>query len=82
MKKCFELDLESNNSCRYCSLFVGGEIYFVTCKSFNIREQNGHILVSVDVDLPELARHELALRSLLLEGDVFDQLLGHKRGQN
>ena len=61
---------------------LAGEIYFVTCKSFNIREQNGHILVPVDVDLPELARHELALRSLLLEGDVFDQLLGHKRGQN
>ena len=49
-----------------------------TRKSLDVSKKDGNILVSVDVDLPELRWDELSLRPLLLEGDVFYELLSNK----
>lgn len=49
-----------------------------TRKSLDVSKKDGYVLVSVNVDLPELRWYELSLRPLLLEGDVFYQLLSNK----
>ena len=54
----------------------------LTCKSLDVCEENGHLLVAVNVDFVELGRLELPDRLLLLEGNVTDHLLGHERGQH
>ena len=49
-----------------------------TRKSLDVSKKDGYVLVSVNVNLPELRGYKLSLRPLLLKGDVFYQLLSNK----
>ena len=54
----------------------------LTCESLNVSEQDGDLLVSVDVDLVELERLEIAAGLFLLQRDVPDHLLRHEARQH
>ena len=53
-----------------------------TCKPLDVGEEDGDLLVAVDVDLVELVGLEVALHALLLLRDVADHLLRHELGQH
>ena len=53
-----------------------------TCKSLDVREEDGDLLVAVDVDLVELVGLEFAVRALLLLRNVDDHLLRHELRQH
>ena len=48
--------------------YVVFEIEFLTCKSLDVCEEDGDLLVAVDVDLVELVGLEVAVVPLLLLG--------------
>ena len=49
-----------------------------TCEPLDVGEEDGDLLVAVDVDLVELVGLEVALHALLLLRDVADHLLRHE----
>ena len=53
-----------------------------TCEALDVGEQDGDLLVAVDVDLVELVGLEVAVGALLLLRDVSDHLLGHEARQH
>ena len=53
-----------------------------TCKALDVCEEDGDLLVAVDVDLVELVGLKVAVGALLLLRDVADHLLGHERRQH
>ena len=53
-----------------------------TCEPLDVGEEDGDLLVAVDVDLVELVGLEVALHALLLLRDVADHLLRHELRQH